>query len=70
VIVIEGKQCLEMGFWKKLLFWRRKRNVAVTTSDTAPQTSDVKEVGAEEYKITSDLRRKQKTLSKIWGRNG
>ena len=44
--------------------------MAVTTSDTAPQTSDVKEVGAEEYKITSDLRRKQKTLSKIWGRNG
>ena len=36
-----------MGFSNKLLFWRRKRNVAVTTSDVAMQTSDVKEDGAE-----------------------
>jgi len=44
-----------MGFWEKLLFWRRKHNVAVTSSDTAPQTSDVKEDGAEMDKITRDI---------------
>jgi len=44
-----------VGFWKRQLFWRRKRNVAVTTSDIAPQTSDVKEAGAEVDKITSDI---------------
>jgi len=37
----------EMGFSNKLLFSRRKRNVAVTTSDVAMQTSDVKVDGAE-----------------------
>ena len=36
-----------MGFSNKLLFSRRKRNVAVTTSDVAMQTSDVKVDGAE-----------------------
>jgi len=44
-----------MGFWEKLLFRRRKRNVAVTTRNTAPETSDVKEDGAEMDKITSDI---------------
>lgn len=30
-----------MGFWKKLCFWRRRRNVAVTTRDIATTTEDL-----------------------------
>jgi len=48
-----------MGFWKKLLFWRRKRNVAVTTRDIVTTTEDLtSETGTE---VSSIQRRRAVT---------
>ena len=33
-----------MGLLKKLLFWRRRRNVAITTRDIATQTVDLDKI--------------------------
>ena len=49
-----------MGFSKKLRYWRRKRNVAVTTHDIATQTPDVNE---EPEKITDDGGEKVKKIA-------
>jgi len=45
-----------MGFMKKLLFWRRKRNVAITTCDIATQA-------IEPDKITDDCADKERKNS-------
>jgi len=44
-----------MNFFRKLLCWKKKRNVAVTTSDIATQTSGVWEDDAEKDKKIAEL---------------
>jgi hypothetical protein len=45
-----------MGFWKKLRFWKKRRNVAVTTCDIATSTDVTSETCTQVSSIEEILR--------------
>jgi len=55
-----------MNFFRKLLCWKKKRNVAVTTSDIATQTSAVWEDDAEKDKKIAELQATLKSKDFIY----